>query len=184
MKSGLKIRVDKANDILEALKVIGNRDVLVGVPAENSARDDVPFGNAGIGYINEFGSPAQNIPARPHLRPGIRSVDDKIVERLKAAAEAVFDGKQDKADKELDKAGQIAVRGVQNFITTHDFEPLADRTVYARGYRKENARKGARTELANRQAGQAPGIALARPLVDLGIYKRSITHIVRNKGEE
>ncbi|EHT99665.1 putative bacteriophage protein [Pantoea stewartii subsp. stewartii DC283] len=64
MKSGVTMRVDKAQSVLDALKTIGNRDVLVGIPAEDSARDDAPFGNAGIGYINENGSPAQNIPAK------------------------------------------------------------------------------------------------------------------------
>ncbi|MBD2782534.1 hypothetical protein [Xenorhabdus szentirmaii] len=181
MKSGLRIRVDKAADILEALKTIGNRDVLVGVPAENSDRDDVPFGNAGIGYINEFGSPAQNIPARPHLRPGIRSVEDKTTEQLKIAAEAVLDGKQDKAEKALNKAGMIAVQGVQRYMTTHDFEPLADPTVAARARR---GRKGAKIELASRLAGNAPSNDNVRPLIDTGSYRRSITYVVRDKSEK
>ncbi|MCC8364920.1 hypothetical protein J8V57_01270 [Xenorhabdus sp. PB61.4] len=183
MKSGLTIKVDKANAILKALKTIGNRDVLVGVPAENSPREDVPFGNAGIGYINEFGSPAQNIPPRPHLRPGIRSVEDKTTEQLKIAAEAVLEGKQDKAEKALSKAGQIAVQGVQRYMTTNDFEPLADSTVYARAYRKEGPRKGAKAELENRRAGGTPNNANARPLIDTGDYRRSITYVVRDKGD-
>ncbi|CDL85408.1 hypothetical protein [Xenorhabdus szentirmaii] len=180
MKSGLTIKVDKANAILDALKTLGNRDVLVGVPAENSSRDDVPFGNAGIGYINEFGSPAQNIPARAHLRPGIRSVEERTTEQLKIAANAVLDGKQDKAEKALNKAGIIAVNGVKNFMTSHDFEPLADPTVEARARR---GRKAAKAEMENRKAGIAPNNANARPLIDTGAYRRSITYVVRNKGE-
>ncbi|OKP02607.1 hypothetical protein [Xenorhabdus eapokensis] len=181
MKSGLKIRVDKANSILEALKILGNRDVLVGVPAEKGSRDDVPFGNAGIGYINEFGSPAQNIPPRPHLRPGVRSVEDKTIEQLKIAAEAVLDGKRDKAEKALNKAGMLAVQGVQRYMTTHDFEPLADPTVAARARR---GRKGAKSELENRRAGNAPDNSNARPLIDTGSYRRSITYVVRDKSEK
>ncbi|CCW31069.1 conserved hypothetical protein [Xenorhabdus nematophila F1] len=180
MKSGLTIKVDKANAILKALKSIGNRDVLVGVPAENSPREDVPFGNAGIGYINEFGSPAQNIPPRPHLRPGIRSVEDKTTEQLKIAAEAVLEGKQDKAEKALNKAGIIAVQGVQRYITTNDFEPLAEPTVAARARR---GRKGAKAEVKNRQEGGTPNNANARPLIDTGDYRRSITYVVRDKGD-
>ncbi|MBI6548594.1 hypothetical protein [Xenorhabdus lircayensis] len=179
MKSGLTIKADKAQAILNALKTIGNRDVLVGVPSENSSRDDVPFGNAGIGYINEFGSPAQNIPARPHLRPGVRSVDEQTTEQLKIAAEAVLDGKQDKAEKALNKAGMLAVNGVQRYMTTNDFEPLADPTVAARARR---GRKGAKTEMENRRAGSAPGNA--KPLIDTGSYRRSITYVVRDKSEK
>ncbi|PHM33325.1 hypothetical protein [Xenorhabdus innexi] len=180
MKSGLTIKVNKANAILEALKTLGNRDVLVGVPAENSPRDDVPFGNAGIGYINEFGSPAQNIPPRPHLQPGVRSVEDKTTEQLKLAAEWILEGKKDKAEKALNKAGQIAVQGIQRYMTTHDFEPLADPTVAARARR---GRKGAKVEVQNRQEGGTPNNANARPLIDTGNYRRSITYVVRDKGE-
>lgn len=51
-KSGVTTRVDNAQAILDALKSLTKKDVLVGIPAEDSDRDDVPFGNAGIGYIN------------------------------------------------------------------------------------------------------------------------------------
>ncbi|HAX2567517.1 TPA: hypothetical protein JW640_001108 [Escherichia coli] len=66
-KSGVTTRVDNAKAILDALRSLTKKDVLVGIPSEDSERDDVPFGNAGIGYLNEYGSPEQNIPPRPHL---------------------------------------------------------------------------------------------------------------------
>lgn len=61
-KSGVTTRVDNAKAILDALRSLTKKDVLVGIPSEDSGRDDVPFGNAGIGYLNEYGSPEQNIP--------------------------------------------------------------------------------------------------------------------------
>lgn len=70
-KSGVTTRVDNAKAILDALRSLTKKDVLVGIPSEDSGRDDVPFGNAGIGYLNEYGSPEQNIPPRPHLVPGV-----------------------------------------------------------------------------------------------------------------
>ncbi|WP_211305489.1 hypothetical protein [Xenorhabdus cabanillasii] len=127
-----------------------------------------------------FRSPRQNIPSRPHLRPGVRSVEDKTTEQLKIAAESVLDGKQDKAEKALNKAGQIAVQGVQRYMTIHDFEPLADLTVAARARR---GRKGAKAEVKNRQEGGTPNNANAKPLIDTGAYRHSITYVVRNKGE-
>lgn len=87
MKSGVTIQKDNSQAILDALKAIGKKDVLVGIPEEDSEREDVPFGNAGIGYVNEYGSPAQNIPPRPHLIPGVKSVEDQTVPQLKAAAQ-------------------------------------------------------------------------------------------------
>lgn len=72
MKSGVKVTTDNAQAILDSLKALTSKEVLIGIPAEDSDREDVPFGNAGIGYLNEYGSPAQNIPPRPHLRPGVK----------------------------------------------------------------------------------------------------------------
>lgn len=178
MKSGVTMRVDRVQSVLDALKAIGNRDVLVGIPAEDSARDDAPFGNAGIGYINENGSPAQNIPARPHLQPGVKSVQDKTLPLLKQAALFTFDGNISGADRLLNQAGATAADGVRRFITASDFAPLADSTVVARARR---GRKGAKAELESRAAHNAPDNANARPLIDTGQYRRSITHVVRDK---
>ncbi|EKK7326266.1 hypothetical protein PO689_004075, partial [Escherichia coli] len=91
-KSGVTTRVDNAQAILDALKSISKKEVLVGIPEADSEREDVPFGNAGIGYLNEYGSPAQNIPPRPHLVPGVKSVEGQTVPQLKAAAQAALDG--------------------------------------------------------------------------------------------
>lgn len=107
-------------------------------------------------------------------------MEDKTTEQLKIAAESVLDGKQDKAEKALNKAGQIAVQGVQRYMTIHDFEPLADLTVAARARR---GRKGAKAEVKNRQEGGTPNNANAKPLIDTGAYRHSITYVVRNKGE-
>lgn len=82
-KSGVTTRVDNAQAILDALKSLTKKDVLVGIPAEDSDRDDVPFGNAGIGYINEYGSPAQNIPPRPHLVPALNQLKTRRCHSLK-----------------------------------------------------------------------------------------------------
>ncbi|ECE4878442.1 hypothetical protein CVF80_004401 [Salmonella enterica subsp. enterica] len=178
MKSGVTIRADNAQSILDALKSLTKKDVLVGIPAEDSDRDDVPFGNAGIGYINEYGSPAQNIPPRPHLVPGVKSVEDQTMPQLKAAAQAALEGDALGAERALNQAGSLAANGVRRYMTTTGFTPLADSTVKARARR---GRKGASAELARRSVGEAPGTDLAKPLIDTGQYRRSITHVVRDK---
>ncbi|RBO14343.1 hypothetical protein [Pantoea sp. 3_1284] len=160
MRSGLNIRADNAQSILDALKVLTNRDVLVGIPESKDARDEGEFGNAGIGYINESGSPAQNIPPRPHLKPGVKSVEQDFMPHLKAAAQKALEGNAEGAMMSLDRAGTIAANGVKRYITITGFTPLADTTIANRHRRGRTGNK---------------------PLIDTGEYRRSITHVVRDK---
>lgn len=149
-KSGVTTRVDNAKAILDALRSLTKKDVLVGIPSEDSERDDVPFGNAGIGYLNEYGSPEQNIPPRPHLAPGVKSAEEQTVPQLKAAAQAALDGNASGAERALNRAGTLAVNGVRRYMTITGFTPLADSTVEARARR---GRKG--------QHWNLPGVLLA-----------------------
>ncbi|EKU3685628.1 hypothetical protein L3202_004688 [Citrobacter freundii] len=191
-KSGVTTRVDNAQAILDALKSISKKEVLVGIPEEDSEREDVPFGNAGIGYVNEYGSPAQNIHPRPHLIPGVKSVEEQTLPQLKAAAQAALDGNAAGAERALNRAGTLAANGVRRYMTITGFTPLADSTVEARARR---GRKGAKAELARRSAdgklnainpdsGQLISNENVRPLIDTGQYRRAITHVVRDKDAE
>ncbi|WP_210501981.1 hypothetical protein [Pantoea ananatis] len=160
MKSGLTVRSDSAQSILDALKTLANKDVLVGIPESKDERDDGDIGNAAIGRINEDGSPMQNIPARPHLKPGVRSVEQDFMPHLKAAAQKALEGNAEGAVTSLDRAGTVAVNGVKRYITITGFTPLADATIANRLRRSRTGNK---------------------PLIDTGEYRRSITHIVRDK---
>lgn len=163
MKSGLTVRVDKAQSILDALKTLANKDVLVGIPESKDERQgegEGEFGNAGIGYINENGSPKQNIPARPHLKPGVRSVEQDFMPHLKSAARKALEGDAEGAVTLLDRAGTVAANGVKRYITITGFTPLADATIANRLRRGRTGNK---------------------PLIDTGEYRRSITHVVRDK---
>lgn len=160
MKSGLTIRADTAQSILDALKTLANKDVLVGIPESKDERDDGDIGNAAIGYINENGSPAQNIPPRPHLKPGVKSVEQDFMPHLKAAAQKALEGNAEGAVTSLDRAGTVAANGVKRYITITGFTPLADATIANRLRRGRTGNK---------------------PLIDTGEYRRSITHIVRDK---
>lgn len=160
MKSGLTVRIDSAQSILDALKTLANKDVLVGIPESKNERDDGDIGNAAIGYINENGSPAQNIPPRPHLKPGIRSVEQDFMPHLKSAARKALEGDAEGAVTSLDRAGTVAANGVKRYITITGFTPLADATIANRIRRGRTGNK---------------------PLIDTGEYRRSITHVVRDK---
>lgn len=163
MRSGLTVRVDNVQSILDALKALMKKDVLVGIPEAEDARDNGDFGNAAIGYINENGSPAQNIPARPHLVPGVDSVKSQYLPHLKLAASSALDGNQESAVRSLEAAGTIAANGVKRYITTTGFTPLASGTL---AQRRRRGRSG------------------EKPLIDTGEYRRAITHIVRDKDAE
>ena len=71
MKSGLTMRLAKSADILKALKAIGKKDVLVGIPESEHVRDGEDIGNAAIGFINENRSPPRHIPATQPLVLGV-----------------------------------------------------------------------------------------------------------------
>ena len=156
MQSGMQMITDALPDLLRRLAAVAQRDVLVGVPA-GEARDDGPS-NAEIGYQNEFGSPANNIPARPHLLPGVAAVQGKVVAKLTQAADAAATGRPSDAERHLHAAGLLAQNSVRRTLTTTAYRPLAERT------------------LAERRARGRTG---TKPLIDTGQYRRSITYVVR-----
>lgn len=156
-RSGLETLHDGLPDMLRRMAAVAQRDVLVGVPA-GEARDDGPT-NAEIGYQNEFGSPANNIPARPHLMPGVAAVQDKAVARLTQAASAAATGRMSDAERHLHAAGLIAQNSVRRTLTTAAYRPLSERT------------------LAERRARGRTG---TKPLIDTGQYRNSITYVVRD----
>lgn len=156
MRSGMQMITDALPDLLRRLAAVAQRDVLVGVPA-GEARDDGPS-NAEIGYQNEFGSPANNIPARPHLLPGVAAVQDKVVAKLTQAADAAATGRPSDAERHLHAAGLLAQNSVRRTLTTTAYRPLSERT------------------LAERRARGRTG---TKPLIDTGQYRRSITYVVR-----
>ena len=157
MQSGMQMITDALPDLLRRLAAVAQRDVLVGVPA-GEARDDGPT-NAEIGYQNEFGSPANNIPARPHLLPGVAAVQDKVVAKLTRAADAAASGRVSDAERHLHAAGLLAQNSVRRTLTTAAYRPLSERT------------------LAERRARGRTG---TKPLIDTGQYRNSITYVVRD----
>lgn len=173
------ITKDKVADIIRAVASLASKDVLVGVSDSAAERDDdQPISNAAIGYIMETGSPANNIPARPHLVPGIQDVQAEVAERLGKGAKAALSGSTSGADTALNAAGLIGQHGVRAKITDGPFVPLSESTLRARARR---GRKGAAKELASRAAGNQPDNTNAKPLIDTGQYRQSITYVIRKK---
>ncbi len=188
MKNGVFIRVDNATDVEKQIKSLLKSQVLIGIPAEDAARDpepgeqsvNEPITNAEIGYVMEFGLPEKNIPARAALIPGVREAKEKLGEIMKIGAVKALKGGADAASVTLNKAGLVASNAVKQKITDGPFAPLAESTLEDRARR---GRKGAAKELASRAAGNAPNNANAKPLIDTGQYRNAFTYVVRPKGK-
>lgn len=180
LPDGLEISGPGLEGLRNAIKKLADQEVLVGIPEVNADRNaGEPITNAALGYIHEFGAPEQNIPARPFLYPGIRDEKERIAAGLKKVANAIADGaRAEQVDKLLAQVGMIASSSVKKKINSGLEPALAESTLAARARR---GRAGAAQELANRAAGLSPSTALAKPLVDTGALRNSITYVVSNR---
>lgn len=170
---------DSSAAIKQALKVLETHRVLVGIPEDKSARkaeDGAPIGNAALGYIEENGSPANNIPARPFLRPGIKSILADARELLRDSARQALHGNGGAAMTNFNKIGLLAVNAVRAIFVSNDWAPLAPATLEARS-RKENLGK-------RRKPGQTlPPPRRSNPLIVTGQLRKALTYVVRGRGK-
>lgn len=159
---------DTSEQIFSQIRQLVKNQVLIGIPAENAGRDPeegeekTPLSNAEIGYLMEKGSPPNNIPARPFLVPGIQEGKDAIAQQMKRGAMKAFKNDTNAADIALNAAGLAGMNAVQAKIEMGPFKILSDVT------------------LARRKAKGRTG---EKPLIDTGQLRRSITYVVRPKGE-
>lgn len=151
------------------MKQLLKKNVYVGIPQSNSKREETEDNkssqvtNAELAYINETGSPAQHIPPRPFLVPGVQDAKDKVVKILANAA-LTTDSNTD-VDVALNKAGLVASQTVKRRITQSiDIEPLSPATIRARQTRKSRPRKG-----------------VMKPLIDSSQMLNSITYVIRDE---
>lgn len=167
-KSEVKMTKDVFDDVLKQIRALTKQEVLIGVPDENAGREPEegetkePISNAEIGYVMEFGLPEKNIPARPHLVPGVRDATDELGDALQNGAMKALAGDKQAADIALNKAGLIGQNAVRKKVTEGPFDPLAPKTL---AERKRRGRTG------------------EKPLIDTGQYRNSLTYVVRPKGK-
>ena len=161
MKS-LTVTRDRLNDVLKAVGGLTKKEVLIGIPDSAPEREDGPMSNAQIGYVQEFGSPAQNIPERPFLVTGIRSAQGDIAKRMESGISKVLKGDEGAGEQALNTAGLIAQNAVQTKIESGPFSPLSEVTLQRR---------------------RARGRTGTKPLIDTGQLRNSITYVIRQKGK-
>lgn len=168
IKNGVTMTVDNLKRVAQGIDLLARRRVLVGVPQDETDRKDgEEVTNSLIGYVHEHGDPAHNIPARPHLIPGIRDARQGISDGMRKAGELALDGKPDAVERQLHRVGALARDSVKRKITTGPFAPLAPATIRAR----LNKHKGRKAKTA----------ADVKPLIDTGQYRNSINYVIRER---
>lgn len=156
---GVTVTKDIGEAVLRNIEKMDGARVLIGIPANKTARQDDGQSNAALGYLHENGSPRRNIPARPFLVPAVKDAAPKLLNVLKAsAADATTDPLA--IDKGLNRAGLLAQAAVKNWIRNGvGFAPLSPETIAMR---------------------QEQGYMGTKPLIRTGQLLNSINYVVIN----
>lgn len=163
------IEEDNTKKLTSAMQTLGGYEVLVGIPeAYGPPTPGSTITNAALGYIHETGSPINNIPARPFLRPGVKNSASKWQPKLADAAQAALQGDQGAMLAKLADAGIIASNAVKRTIQAGIPPPLKPDTVRRRRKRSPGSKY--------RRKATTP--ADVTPLIDTGALLRSITYVV------
>ena len=189
--------VDRLPAMLAAVERLTSADVLVGVPAPKAPRRAGIVTNAMLAAIHENGSPAQNIPARPFIRPGIMKIRARAVAMMRQGAKDAVLGKPVDPRVILERVGMLARNAVVEAITDPEppFVPIGQATIRARLRRTAAGRRILRSAKQRSEAYNAThtrsslpvSSALTtltagmefKPLIDTGQLRASIGYIVR-----
>ncbi len=178
--------VDNTRLLAIALEELTKTQVLVGVPADTTARDDgSAITNAALMYIHENGAPEINLPARPVVYPTVKAEQPAITKHLEAAGRAALAGGD--ALPIFKRLGLYMQNALRAKITDGPFVPLSPRTVAGR-FRKRGAGKRRQGEedyldaiAGGASAAEAQAAAGIKPLIDTGALRRSLTYVIRRK---
>ncbi|TJZ75584.1 hypothetical protein [Chitiniphilus eburneus] len=191
----VKITIDDVGKVLGAIGELAAKQVLVGIPSSTAGRDDDgPINNAEIGYVQEHGSPANNVPARPFLVPGVKDEMEPISRQLKRASQSALDGDKTKSEMALKTAGLLGERGARGKISSNIAPALKPSTIANRyRARKTAARRAGEEAYSSMVAAgaQAAGMSLSEiqdaagivSLVNTGQLRNALTYVIRKKGD-
>lgn len=172
-------KTSSAVKVNESLAKLAKKQVYVGIPESGAGRKQGEINNAALMYIHTNGSPMNNIPARPVIEPAIEQPETKklIVEQLKDAAEAAFEGDESAMDESLQKAGRLGANAAKRWFTDsrNGWPKNKPSTI------RNKLRKLPGTSYADAMDILDSGgdiSSLDTPLIDSGELRRSITYVV------
>jgi hypothetical protein len=157
----VKLVIDNEPELKKALEALQKYELLVGFPEDKAEdRSDTDLSNAEIAYIQDRGSPASNIRARPFLEPGVLSVQESLEGQLQKAATAALEGDPGAVEQRFNAAGLVAQAGIRSYLTNAPFAPLSWRTLSARRSR---------------------GFYGEKPLIETGQLRAAVNYVLRRR---
>lgn len=130
-------RGHRLDALMSGITELQKRSVWCGVPAANTQREDGVITNAEIGYINEFGSPRQNIPPRPFLNPAVKDNWSKVCALMQPSLT------EPGSTKPLHRTGLYVVSQAKlNIREQRGMAPLKPATIRARQRRRKSGQAG------------------------------------------
>lgn len=162
LKPTLTVTSDFTEDFNTVIKKFRRDEVLVGIPEETAERrENAPINNATLLAINNFGSPANNIPARPVMQIGIRNAQNEIAEAFKVGAKSALSKGVSSLPNTYNRVGIIASNSVKKAINSQEgIEPPSQATLQAR---------------------EASGFKGEKALIVTGQMRNAITYVVRGE---
>lgn len=156
----MTVTEDRTKEFMKLIASFKHDKVLVGVPASDSSRQEEGINNATLLFINNFGSPGQNIPPRPVMDIGIFNAQDAIAEEYKKAIDKWTSLNLAQLHGYYERVGIIASNSVKRAINEQiGIEPPAAST------------------LANRRS---KGFKGTKALLVTGQLRNSITYVIQN----
>ena len=186
MRPTLSVRqaVDMTGAIHKTVEALTEKDVFIGVPAENAALARGGINNAELSYLHEYGAPAAGIPARPHLLPGVEDIKGEAAGLLKGAAKQALEGKETAVETALNKIGLLGQNAVRARFQNNDWPPLKESTLDAAPLKKDDEGDVIRNKQGEAVRGKSRREkGKLNPLLDTGQLMKSHTYVIRKKGK-
>ena len=101
----IEVTKDGFKQMMEGLDWIEKSGVYIGIPEDESSREDEDITNAELLFIHTNGSPINNVPARPVIEPALREDSERLSSMLGKAFVYALQGKFEFASEQLKKTG-------------------------------------------------------------------------------
>lgn len=184
MKASVSVKQISSNAaaIRKAVAALTDQDVYIGIPADKNAPRQ-GANNAELGYIHEFGAPAANIPARPHLIPGIGDVQPQAAELLETAGKKALKGDEAAVERALNKIGHLAANAVKARFVNNEWPPLSDAYLDRQPLLKDEDGNAITDKKGRPQHGKSKREkGRVNPLIDTGQLRKAYTYVIRKRG--